>query len=79
MTIPDKIVDLSTGVSVAVCYLWLFPEGVGGFPFHNQCIDTFLVEVPGQGFQGRHFHGLDAEVEMEAFDGEIGLGVGDYG
>ena len=74
MAILDKIFDLGAGIGIAVGYLRFFLEGVGGFPFHQQRVDTILVEVPGKGFQGWHFHDLDAEVEMEAFDGEVFLG-----
>src|SRR5580698_9775684 len=68
MTIPDKILDLRTGVGVPVANLRVFPERVGAFPFPHQRVNAFLVQVPGQGLEGRHPHHLDAKVQMETLD-----------
>ena len=73
--VGNEVSDLRASVGIAVRDLRVLLKGVGGFPFHDERIDALLVEIPGQGFECGHGHRLDAEVEVEAFDGKIFLGL----
>lgn len=74
MAISDKILYLRTGIGVTIRDLRVVFERVGRLPFHDQRIDALVMQLQGQGLQGRHWHRLDAEVEVEAFDDKILLG-----